>query len=69
MRHVVVALDVVKIHSLGYSVVLIQVAQIRPEVSVIDDAAEIALEVAMIDRVEPDERREKAPVGFGQASA
>ena len=69
MRHVIVPLDVVEVHRRGYPVVLIQIAQVRPEVRVVDNAAKVAFEVAMLDRIESDQRREKAPVGFSHTLA
>ena len=40
-----------------------------PEIRIVDEASEVALEVAVIDRIEADERGEQAPVGLGDAVA
>ena len=46
---------------------LVQLAGIGPEVRVVDHALAVALEMQVIDRVETEERRDEAPVGFGDA--
>ncbi len=67
VRHVVVTLDMIEVDSLGDTGLLIQVHQVTLEVWVIDDAADVAFEVTVIDDVKPDERAEKAPVRFDDA--
>ena len=62
--HVIMTLDVIEIDRVGNSWLLIQIHQITLQVRVIDDAAQIAFEVSVINDVEPDERAEKSPVGF-----
>ena len=57
-------LDVIEVDGLGYAWVLIQVHQIILQIWIIDDAPQIALEMSVIDHVEPDERAEKSPIGF-----
>ena len=64
MRHVIVPLDVVEVHGVGDAVDLIEVAQVAPQVRIVDDPTQIALEMAEIDSIEPDERDEQAPIGF-----
>ena len=54
MRDVVVPLDVIEIHRRRHVSVLVKIMQVRPEIGVAHDVAEIAFEVAVIDRVEPD---------------
>ena len=66
---VVVALDEVDVHGVGDAGHLIHVAHEPPEVRVVDDAAAVALEVAVVDGVEADQRREQANVGFGEPRA
>ena len=55
MRHIVVALDVVEIDSLGDARRLVQVAGVGPQVGVVDQATLVALEVANVNGVEADE--------------
>lgn len=64
MSDVVVRLDVGEVYGRGDAGVLVEVAQVAAEVRVIDDAAEVALEVAVINGVETDEGAEEAPVGL-----
>jgi hypothetical protein len=51
----------------GDSRLPVQVSQVAPEVRVVHDAPEVALEVAVVDGVEAHERREEAPVGLCDA--
>ena len=69
MRHVVVTLDVIDADGLGDSRLLIQVEQVTLQVRIIDDATEIAFEMAVIDDVESDQRAKQSPVGFDDAFA
>jgi len=67
VAHVVVALDVAEIDGLGDARDLVDVAGVGPEVAVIDDAPDVALEMTMVDGIEPDERGEQPDIGFGEA--
>ena len=67
VRHVIVTLDMIEVDGVGDTGLLIQVHQVTLEVWVIDDAAEVAFEVTVINDIKPDERTEKAPVGFDDA--
>lgn len=67
VRHVVMPLDVIEIHGVGNAWLLIQIHQIPLQVRVIDDAVQIALEMAMINDVESHQRTEKPPVRFDNA--
>ena len=69
VRHVVVTFDVIKVHGLGYVGVLIQVHQIALQVLVIEDAANVALKVAVIHDIESHQRAEEPPVGFDDSLA
>ena len=60
--HVVMTLDVIEIDGISDARLLIQVHQIALQIWVIDDTPEIALEMAVIDRVEPNKRAKKPPV-------
>ena len=66
--HVIVPLDVIHVHGLGDA----GTDRGRADswtVRIIDDAAQIAFEVAVVDRVEANERREQPPIRFGQPRA
>ena len=67
VRHVVMPLDVIEVHGVRDSGLLVQVHQIPLQVRVIDNAAQIAFEMAVINGVEPHERAEKSPVRFDDA--
>src|ERR1700736_2418196 len=69
VRHVVVPLDVIDADRLGDSGVLIQVEQVALQIQVIDNASQVAFEVAVIDDVEANERAEEPPIGFDDALA
>src|SRR5690349_18241441 len=66
---VIVALDVIHVHRVGDARHLIEFAQVVRQVRIVDDAAQIALEVAVIDRVKSKYRGEQPPVRFGQRRA
>lgn len=67
MAAVIVRLDVVQAHRACDPWDLIEVAQIVRQVRIIGDAAQVALEMADIDRVEADQRGEQPPIGLGDA--
>ena len=62
VRHVVMTLDVIEIDGIGDAGLLIQIHQITLQIWVIDNTSQIALEMAVIDRVEPNKRAKKPPV-------
>ena len=62
-------LDVFEIDRVGNAWVLIKVHQITLQIWVVDDAAQIALEMAVINDVESDECAEKSPIGFDDAGS
>jgi hypothetical protein len=66
---VVVVLDVAEIDGLGDARVLVELAGVGPEVPIVDEPPEVALEVADIDGIEADQRREQPPVGLGERVA
>ncbi len=66
---VIVAGDVVHEDRVRHARHLIQRARVIPQIRIIDDAAAVALEVAVIDRIEPHQRGEQTPVGLGHAVA
>ena len=69
MRHVVMTLDVIDADRLGDSRLLIEVQQVTLQVRVIDNAAEITFEMAVIDDVEANQRAEETPVGLNDPLA
>jgi hypothetical protein len=66
---VIMPLDLIDAHGLGYARRLIKVAQITPEIGIVGNAPQVALEMAVIDAVETDQRREQTPIGFGDTVA
>ena len=52
VRHVVMTLDMIEVDGLGDTGLLIKVHQVTLQARVIDDAPDVALEVAVINRVE-----------------
>ena len=62
VRHVIVALDVIEVHGLCDTRLLIQIHQITLQVWVISDAPQIALEMAVVDGIEANKRAKKSPV-------
>ena len=62
---VIVPFDVVEVHRPGNAVDLVQILEIAEQVPVVDDAPKIALEMAVIDGVEPHERHEQPPIRLG----
>src|SRR5690349_2893422 len=69
MAHVIMAFDVIEPHGPGDARKLIEIAREAPQVRVLVDVAQVALEVAVIDGVEADQRREEPYVGLGQPVA
>ena len=61
------ALDVIEVDRVGDAWLLIQIHQVTPQNRVIDDAPKVALEMAVINHVEPDKRAKKSPVGLDDA--
>ena len=62
---IIVPFDLVDAHCFGDTWYLIKLAQIIPQIGIVGDAAQIALEMTEIDRIKADERREQPPVRFG----
>ena len=69
MGQVVMPLDMVEVHRAGDAVGLIEVFQIAEQVRVIDDASDIAFEVAVVHRIESHQRDEQPPIGFNECRA
>ena len=69
MRDVIVAFDMVEVHRLGDAIDLIQIFEVAEQIGVVDDPPDVALEVPVVDSVEPDERDKQAPVGFDKLHA
>ena len=66
---VIVPLDVVHVHGRGDAGLLVEIAQIVRQIGIVDDPPQVALEVAVIDGIETDERAEQPPVGLGDRRA
>jgi len=69
MAFVVVALDVIRVERSGDLRQRQHAFEERGQCRIVDDAAQVALEVPVIDRVEAHERGEQADVGLGHAPA
>lgn len=69
MAGVIVAADVVERHGARHTGPLIQLTGVGPEVGIVDDPCLVALEMALVDLVEPDQRGEQTPVRLGDAPA
>ena len=57
-------LDMIDADCFGDSRLLIKIEQVTLQVRVIDDASQVAFEMAVINHVEPDQRAKQSPVGF-----
>ena len=66
MRHVVVRFDMVEIDRLGDTGNLVEILQVAGQVRIVDDAPEVALEMAMVDGIEPKQRDEQSPIRFDE---
>ena len=66
VRAVIVLLDRCHIDRLRNTRHLVEFQKVVGEIGIVDDPADVALEVADIDRVEAHKRGEQAPVGFRQ---
>ncbi len=65
MAAVIMPFDVIEVDGLGNARHLIEIAKIILEIGIVDDAPQIAFEVAVVDRIKSNERGEQAPVRFG----
>jgi hypothetical protein len=61
---VVMALDVIEIHGIGYPIDLVKVTEVAAQVRIVNDPADVGLKMTMVNRVESDQRDEKPPVRF-----
>ena len=66
---IVVLLDVEEVDGLRHARVLVQLARVRPQVRVVDETLEVALEMADVDRIEARERGEQAEIRLGDPLA
>ena len=67
MSHVIVTLDVIDIDRLQNPGPLIKIEHVAMKIRVITDPAKVALEMPIINDVEPDQRAKEPPVGFDDA--
>ena len=64
MGEIVMPLDVVDVHGLRDTRMLIEIEQVAMEMGVVEDPADIAFEVAVIYGVETHQGAEEPPVRF-----
>jgi len=64
-----VALDVIELHGLCDTRLLIQIHQITLQVWVIDEAPQIALEMAVVDGIEAYQGAKKSPVRLNNSTS
>jgi len=64
MGQIIMAFDVVEVDRFGDARLLVKVAQIPVETGVINHAAQVALKMPMINRIEPDQGAEEPPIRF-----
>ena len=69
VAHVVMPLDVIEVHRLANTGRLVEIAHVAGKIQVVFDAAQVALEVAVVHGIETHERREQAPVRLGERIA
>ena len=69
MAFVIVVLDMLEVCRLPHAWPLIKLTREAPQIRVVGDAPDIALEVPMIDGIEADQRCEQPPIRFGDALA
>jgi hypothetical protein len=69
VAHVVVQLNVLHIAGGFEGRVLVQVSQVTPEVGIVHNSPQVALEVDVVNRVEPIQGGEHADIRFGDAIA
>src|SRR5213594_1552500 len=66
---VVARFDFMEVEGVLDSRPLIELAQVVGEIRIVLDAADVALEMAIVDEIETQQRRKGAPVGLGDALA
>lgn len=66
---IIVPFNVIEIEGIGDARYLIEIAQIIPEIWIVDDAAQITFEVTVVNGVEADQRGEKPPVRLSDRRA
>ena len=64
VRDVIMPLDVVEVDRVGDAVDLVEISQVAEEMAIVDDPAEVALEMAVVDGIEPYQRHERAANPF-----
>lgn len=69
MAVVVVLLYVLKVHRIGNPRPLVQLAQVTKQARIVFQAFKIALEMAVINRVEANQGGKQAPIGQGHLLA
>jgi len=69
MTAVIVVLDVLHVDRLAHTGPLIKLTYVSPEVRVVDDPFQVALEVTVVDGIKSNQGREQTPVCLGDLVA
>ena len=69
LRLVVVPLDLHEVGGVAEAGALVEIPRVAPQVRVVGQPVQVALEVQVVDGVEPGQRREQPDVGLGQLAA
>ena len=69
MTLVVMPFNMVHVHGLGDARLLIKVPQVTIQVGVIDDSAQVAFEMDVINRIKAHQGAKEPPIGFHNAAA
>jgi len=69
VRDVIMSFDVVEVDCVGDAVDLVEISQVTEQVGIVGNASKVALEMAVVDGVEPHQRGEQSDVGFGELIA
>lgn len=67
--HIVVPLDMVEVDRVPEAWVLIEIAGVSPEDGVVNETAQVAFEMSMVDGIEADQRREQTDIRLRQLPA
>ena len=62
MRHVVMPLDMIEVDRLGDARLLVQIHEVALQVWIIEDAPQVAFEMAVINGVKTHKRAKQSPV-------
>lgn len=65
VRDVIMPFNMVEVDRVGDAVDLVEISQVAEQVAIVDDPAEITLEMAVVDGIKPYQRHEEPPIRFG----